>query len=165
MKIVCLESPFKPSAEDVVRYVGRYTEADLLRQNIIYARMALLSCLLRGEAPLASHLLYTQVWSERADLRDAGIKAGIEMHHRCDLVALFRDLGVSKGMQLASDNAKLLGVDQVSRSCLDCIDVDDARAQLAERQLDSFPFLEQLMASEQAQIVQLRKETRPGRGR
>ena len=44
MKLVILESPF---AGDVKR-------------NTAYARAALRDSLLRGEAPIASHLLYTQ---------------------------------------------------------------------------------------------------------
>lgn len=162
MKIVCLESPFKPSAADVARYAGTYSEAELLRQNLIYARLALLNSLMRGEAPLASHLLYTQVWSERDDLRDAGIKAGIEMHHRCDMVALYADLGISSGMGLASNNAKLIGVEQTRRVILDA-DGKDPRALLADRKLDTFPYLEQLTAAESTQGMRAGNETRPGR--
>jgi hypothetical protein len=32
-----------------------------LRRNIRYAQLCVLDCLQRGEAPFASHLLYTQV--------------------------------------------------------------------------------------------------------
>jgi hypothetical protein len=45
MKLVILESPF---AGDVER-------------NTLYARHALKDSLMRGEAPIASHLLYPQV--------------------------------------------------------------------------------------------------------
>lgn len=147
MKIVCLESPFKPSAADIATYVGRYSAADLLRQNLIYARMLLLNSLLQGETPVASHLLYTQVWSEKPELRDAGIKAGIEMHKRSDLVALGVDLGVSSGMKLASDHATLIGVAQTRRVLLSA-GTRDPRELLAEMDLATFPYLEELQAAE-----------------
>ncbi len=44
MKLVILESP----------YAGH------VDANVAYARMAMHDSLLRGEAPIASHLLYTQ---------------------------------------------------------------------------------------------------------
>ena len=68
MRRVILESP----------YAGA-TEADIER-NVVYAREALRDSLLRGEAPIASHLFYTQkgvlldnVPQERA----IGIAAGL----------------------------------------------------------------------------------------
>lgn len=148
MRIVCLESPFKPSEGDIAKYAGRYSAAELLRQNLAYARLALLNALKLGEAPLASHLLYTQVWSETADLRDAGIKAGIELHHRADLVALYVDLGTSGGMKLASDNARLVGTEITTRSILDVRDGRDPREILARMELGTFPYLEELYAWE-----------------
>jgi hypothetical protein len=149
VKIVCLESPFKPSDADVEQYAGRYSRAELLRQNLVYARMLLLNSLLRGEAPTASHLLYTQVWSENPELRANGIKAGIEFHNRCDLVALGVDLGVSSsGMKLAQDNARLIGVALERRAIIDVSDGRDPRDLLAARDLDTFPYLEELRAEE-----------------
>lgn len=44
MKLVIVESPY---AGDV-------------KTNVAYARAAIRDCLMRGEAPYASHLLYTQ---------------------------------------------------------------------------------------------------------
>lgn len=149
MHIVCVESPFKPSQEDLGRYEGRYSEAELLRQNIIYARLAVLNSLARGETPFASHLLYTQVWTERAELRDAGIKAGSEMHHRSDTVALYTDLGVSSGMRKADAHAELLGVHRTRRIILDSLHRgQDPRDYLAKLPLPSFPYLEELQAAE-----------------
>lgn len=158
MKIVCLESPFKPSEADVAKYEGRYTRADLLRQNINYARLALLNALSRGEAPFASHLLYTQVWSESADLRDAGIKAGIEAHQVCHTVALYVDLGISKGMQLAADHASLIGVEQARRLILDTAgkDVRDVLAALTPNPLPCFAYLEELEAAERGSVGRIR---------
>jgi hypothetical protein len=121
----------------------------LLRQNLTYARLALLNSLSRGEAPLASHLLYTQVWSERDDLRDAGIKAGVEMHHRCDTVALYVDLGLSNGMKLADQHAELLQVNRERRIILDA-QTGDPRDYLNRLPFVAFPYLEELLAEERS---------------
>lgn len=150
MHIVCVESPFKPSAADIATYEDRFSEAELLRQNIVYARLAVLNSLSRGEAPFASHLLYTQVWSEQDDLRAAGIKAGIEMHHRCDTVALYVDLGVSSGMRAADKNAELIGVARTRRMILDQVSGKDPREYLARLPFATFPFLDELQAAERS---------------
>src|SRR6188768_516060 len=158
MRIVVLESPFKPSADDVAKYAGRYSAADLLRQNLTYARLLLLNSLQRGEAPLAPHLLYTQVWTERDDLRDAGIKAGIELHHRADLVALGTDLGTSNGMRLARDNARLIGVELTSRSIIDVSLGQDPRDVLARMPFAMFPYLEELESTMRpADVIRLKR--------
>lgn len=149
MLIVAIESPFKPSDATVDQYQGRYSRAELLRQNLIYARLCLLNALMRGEAPLASHLLYTQVWSEREDLRESGIMAGMEIHHRVDLIALYVDIGISSGMRFAVDNGKLLGVEQTRRMILNASD-KDPRELLAEMVLTSFPYLEELNGDAQS---------------
>ena len=147
MKIVIVESPFKPSEETVKRYAGKYSRAELLRQNLIYARLCLLNSLGLGESPLASHLLYTQVWSESNDLREAGIKAGIELYQRADLSAAYVDLGVSSGMKHGYEHARLIGV-ETTRRLLFATHEDGVRASLAERDLVMFPYLEELQAEE-----------------
>lgn len=151
MLLVSIESPFKPSDADVAKYEGRYSRAELLRQNLVYARFALLNSLKRGEAPFASHLLYTQVWAENKELREAGIKAGVEYHHRTDMVALYVDLGVSGGMKLAEDNALLLNVQIGRRTILDVSSGKDPRELLSAMALDPvFPYLEELLSAERA---------------
>ena len=48
--------------------------------NIAYARAAVRDCLMRGEAPIASHLLFTQpgiLDDDVADERRLGIEAGL----------------------------------------------------------------------------------------
>lgn len=147
MKIVIVESPFKPSDETVARYRGVYSRAELLRQNLVYARLCLLNALGRGEAPLASHLLYTQVWSETDDLREAGIRAGVELYQRADLSALYVDLGVSAGMKHGQSHATLIGV-ETTRRLLFATNEDGVRANLHERELATFPFLDELRAAE-----------------
>lgn len=85
MRFVIVESPF---AGDVAR-------------NVKYAQAAVRDCLLRGEAPFASHLLYTQLGVLRDDVpeeRLKGINAGLELAKRADLTVVYTDLGISRGM-------------------------------------------------------------------
>ena len=86
MKLVILESPF---AGDVKR-------------NTAYARAALRDSLLRGEAPIASHLLYTQdgvLDDALPDERRRGIDAGLAWLARADATVVYNDLGISNGMK------------------------------------------------------------------
>ncbi len=84
MRRVIIESPY---AGDVDR-------------NLRYARRALLDCIERGEAPLASHLLYTQVLDDSdAFEREAGIEAGLVWGRVADATVVYVDHGFSKGMQ------------------------------------------------------------------
>ena len=85
MKRVVIESPF---AGDVA-------------ENIAYARRCVRDCLARNESPYASHLFFTQegllddtVPEERA----LGIDAGLTWGATADLVAVYVDRGLSKGM-------------------------------------------------------------------
>ena len=86
MKLAILESPF---AGDVA-------------ENLRYARAALRDSLLRGEAPIASHLLYTQdgvLDDALPDERRRGIDAGHAWLEKADLVVVYNDLGISSGMK------------------------------------------------------------------
>lgn len=95
MRLVIIESPY---AGDVVR-------------NTAYARAAMLDCLRRGEAPLASHLLYTQVLDDTDPAeRTLGICAGHEWVPKADAVVLYVDLGISPGMDRARVLAQDLGI-------------------------------------------------------
>lgn len=85
MKRVILESPY---AGDTAR-------------NIDYARRALRDSLMRGEAPIASHLLYTQpgVLDDGApDERAMGIEAGLAWGAEAEATVVYMDYGVSSGM-------------------------------------------------------------------
>jgi hypothetical protein len=71
--------------------------------NEAYARRALHhSLVVCGEAPFASHLLYTQpgVLDDLIpDERQHGIDAGLELAKRADLSAFYVDRGISRGMK------------------------------------------------------------------
>lgn len=74
--------------------------------NVEYARRALADCLRRGEAPIASHLLYTQpgVLDDLVPAQRAmGIEAGLAWAARSDLTAFYTDRGWSPGMRAARE--------------------------------------------------------------
>lgn len=96
MKLVIIESPYAGHVE----------------RNIKYARLCMLDCLLRGEAPFASHLLYTSVLDDnRRVSRFIGIKAGLAWKSRASLTIFYTNFGWSDGMLAArahcEDNAWL----------------------------------------------------------
>lgn len=93
MKKVILESPF----------------AGDLERNIKYARMCVKDSLKRGEAPIASHLLYTQegiLDDTIPEERLQGINAGLKWKEVADLQVFYIDYGISNGMQYGMDYAK-----------------------------------------------------------
>jgi len=78
--------------------------------NRRYARAALYDCLRRGEAPFASHLLYTQpgvLRDGQAVERERGIRAGLAWGETADATVVYQDRGVSAGMWFGI-NAALL---------------------------------------------------------
>jgi len=103
MKLVILESPF---AGDV-------------STNVAYARACVRDSLLRGEAPIASHLLYTQEGILNDDIpaeRLQGIVAGLAWRAVAHGSVVYTDLGVSRGMQYGIDKAIAAGVEVEYRS-------------------------------------------------
>lgn len=75
--------------------------------NIEFAQKCMHDMLKRGEAPYASHLLYTQVNvldDSNPDEREMGIMAGFAFKHMPGVhTVAYLDRGMSKGMQLAKD--------------------------------------------------------------
>jgi hypothetical protein len=93
-RLVILESPY---AGDTYR-------------NTAYARACLRDSLKRGEAPMASHLLYTGALSDRdAGERAIGIEAGLAWGRVADATVVYTDLGISDGMQFGIDRANIEG--------------------------------------------------------
>ncbi|AXQ65198.1 glycosylase [Gordonia phage Schmidt] len=100
-RLVVVESPF---AGDQTR-------------NVEYAQDAMRDSLARGEAPLASHLLYTQVLDDREpEQRRQGIAAGLAWNKHADLIAVYTDRGITQGMQDGIVFASLHGVPVEYRS-------------------------------------------------
>lgn len=86
MRLVILESPYAGEVE----------------RNVSFARACLRDCLLRGEAPFASHLLYTQPGCLSDELpaeRKLGIEAGLEWGKMADRTVVYTDRGISPGME------------------------------------------------------------------
>jgi len=73
-----------------------------LKRNIEYAREALKDSLKRGEAPIVSHLLHTQVLDDtKPNERAMGINAGLAWLSVADAHVFYVDYGMSTGMQEA----------------------------------------------------------------
>lgn len=78
-----------------------------VQKNTMYARAAMLDSLHRGEAPFASHLLYTQVLDDADPFyRNMGIEAGLDVGKAMKLTAVYDDLGISSGMLLGIQRAE-----------------------------------------------------------
>jgi len=79
--------------------------------NVLYARACLTDSLSRGEAPYASHLLYTQVLDDRDPVgRFQGAEAGLLWLGRADVVVLYVDRGISPGMKAEHRAANDCGI-------------------------------------------------------
>lgn len=77
-------------------------------KNIAYARQCVKDSLAKGEAPIASHLLYTQpgiLNDEDAQERMQGINAGLTWAAVAEKHVFYVDLGFSKGMEYALERA------------------------------------------------------------
>lgn len=96
MRLVILESPFAGDIE----------------ANITFARACIRDCLERGEAPIASHLLYTQPGILRDEVpseRQWGINAGLAWHAVAEATVVYIDRGISKGMEYGIAVARARG--------------------------------------------------------
>lgn len=79
--------------------------------NLAYARRALSDSLSKGEAPIASHLLHTQVLNDGlTGERSMGIAAGIAWIPHAEVMAVYIDRGISLGMARAIEEAARCGV-------------------------------------------------------
>lgn len=86
---VILESPF----------AGQGATSQDIEHNQAYARKAMLDSLRRGEAPMLSHLLYTQVLDDTVpEDRQLGIAAGLAWGTVAEATVVYADRGISSGM-------------------------------------------------------------------
>lgn len=70
------------------------------KRNIRYARLCMVDCLRRNEAPYASHLLMTQVLDDLVpEARKLGMECGFAWADVADVIAVYQDLGISGGMK------------------------------------------------------------------
>ena len=83
-----------------------------IEKNIHYARLCLHDCLLRNEAPFASHLLYTQesvLDDNILEERKFGILAGFVWGDVSDATVVYTDYGISNGMKEGIVRAETAG--------------------------------------------------------
>lgn len=105
MKLVILESPFAGTSNRPI------IKAFQTLQNKRYARRAMLDSLNRGEAPMVSHLLYTQVLDDsNINERKQGIDAGLAWRYKAEKTVVYVDHGISKGMDYGIQLAKNTGI-------------------------------------------------------
>jgi hypothetical protein len=83
--------------------------------NVRFARACLRDCLMRGEAPIASHLLYTQrgvLNDDVPDERALGIDAGHAWISSADAVVVYMPGGsvVTEGMNIGIQKARAIGI-------------------------------------------------------
>lgn len=96
MKLVIIESPYAGDIE----------------ANVAYARAAMADSLARGEAPIASHLLYTQpgiLDDSKPEERRLGIEAGLQWGALAELTAVYIDRGRTTGMEAGIERARQQG--------------------------------------------------------
>lgn len=102
-RLVIIESPY---AGDVAR-------------NLAYLRACLHDSLRRGEAPMASHGLYTQPGVLKDDVpqqRALGIAAGLAWGAVASATVVYTDLGITTGMRQGIEAAHAAGRTVVHRS-------------------------------------------------
>lgn len=90
---------YKPRPRRVILETPYAGNAEL---NLCYLRACMHDSLQKGEAPFASHGLYTQPGVLRDDVpaeRDLGIQAGFAWRLAADATVVYMDLGITKGMQ------------------------------------------------------------------
>ena len=96
MRLVIIESPYAGDIE----------------ANVAYARACVRDSLSRGEAPIASHLLYTQpgiLRDEVPEERRWGIAAGLAWRAVAEASVVYTDRGISSGMAYGIDLARSEG--------------------------------------------------------
>lgn len=96
MILVIVESPYAGDVE----------------KNVEFAQKCMKDCLMKGEAPYMSHLLYTQpnvLDDDIPEERELGIKAGLWWGAKASKTVVYTDLGISKGMKYGIAIAKKYG--------------------------------------------------------
>jgi len=96
-RLVILESPF----------------AGNVAMNVEYARLCVAHSLTMGEAPIASHLLYTQAGildDTIPEQRKLGIDAGLAWKAVAEGSVVYTDLGITSGMKYGMEQAEEAGL-------------------------------------------------------
>jgi hypothetical protein len=100
--LVIIESPYAGQSKIwPIAFVQRWL-------NRRYARACMRHSILAGEAPIASHLLYTQPGILRDHVpaeREAGIEIGLQWGRIALVTAVYTDRGISRGMKYGIERA------------------------------------------------------------
>jgi hypothetical protein len=108
VKLVVIESPYGSNPD------GSRADEATVERNVRYVRACMADCLKRGEAPIASHALYTQpgvLDDSDVEQRLLGMTAGWAWHGVCDYLVVYVDLGWTRGLHLGVEHA-----DKISKS-------------------------------------------------
>lgn len=98
-KLVVIESPYAANS------------IEESRRNADYLRKAMRHSIFHGEAPFASHMIYTQVLDDKiAGERATGIEMGFAWGENADLIAIYTDLGITDGMRRGIAHYESLGI-------------------------------------------------------
>lgn len=104
MKPVIIESPYACDVEGNRAYLDR----------------CILDCLRRGEAPIASHRMYTSALDDLNPVERAlGIAAGLAWYPVAERCVVYADRGVSRGMRYAVETVMRAGWCPVEARWLD----------------------------------------------
>ena len=104
MRRVILESPYAG------KQPNRLCSEMERRRNILYARLAVRDALSKGDAPVASHLLYTQprVLNDNLESeRRWGIDAGLVWGMVAEATVVYHNFGISAGMAYGIKHAEI----------------------------------------------------------
>jgi hypothetical protein len=96
----------------MIRVIIESPYAGDVEGDLTYLRACMRDCLRRGEAPFASHALYTQpgVLDDQApEERQLGIDAGFAWRHTAGKTVVYLDRGTTEGMRLGIEHARKVG--------------------------------------------------------
>lgn len=103
----------------MIRVILESPYAGFVQRNIEYAKACMLDSLKRGEAPILSHLLYTQVLDDTIpEQRTMGIDAGLAWKCVAEKHVFYIDYGYSSGMKYALEYAKEHQIEMEERTIL-----------------------------------------------
>ena len=112
-RLVIIESPFGTNPD------GSRADAATVERNVRYVRGALADCLRRGEAPCASHALYTLdgvLDDTKPEERKLGLEAGWAWGAVAAATIVYCDYGLTAGMQMGINKARGRGQPVVFRA-------------------------------------------------
>lgn len=110
---------FDPDPKEVAKFVIVESPfAGDIERNLRYVRACMRDCILKGEAPFASHALYTQPGVLNDDVpeeREIGMNLGWHVMRHAKKSFIYTDLGWSSGMVRGFNAAMDQGVDVAIR--------------------------------------------------